>query len=102
MTWNEFLQLLSQPNGIAVGVGVVETVLVEYIPRFGGIDGKWKALVFLLVSMVIPLGAAGLGIATEGWAMSWQDTFWPATLAGGTAFASGTFIHLKTKQANGG
>lgn len=99
MSWNEFLQLLSQPNGIAVGVGILDSVLVEYIPGFGGLDPKWKRLVFLLAAMVIPLGATGLGIATEGWTVSWQDTFWPAVLAGGTAFASGTFVHVKMKQA---
>jgi hypothetical protein len=98
MSWNEFLQILSQPNGIAVGVGLVESVLVEYVPGFDPLAAKWKRLVFLLVAMVIPLAATGLGIATEGWAVSWQDTFWPAVLSGGTAFASGTFVHMKMKQ----
>lgn len=99
MTWNEFLQLLSQPNGIAVGLGLVESVLVEYLPGFGALDAKWKRLVFLVVSLVIPLGAAGLGIATCDWSVTWNDTFWPAVLAGGTTFAGGTFVHLKMRES---
>ena len=95
MSWGEFLAFLSQPNGIALGLGVGESILVEYIPRFGDLDPKWKRLVFLAICMAIPLAAAGLGIATEGWGVTWQGTFWPAVLAGGTAFAGGTVAHVR-------
>jgi hypothetical protein len=95
MTWNEFLQFLSQPNGIALALGVGESVLVEYIPGFGELDPKWKRIVFLGLCFIVPLGAAGLGIATEGWGVTWQNTFWPAVLAGGTAFAGGTVAHVR-------
>ena len=99
MTWNEFLQFLSQPNGINVFVGLAESVLVEYIPGFDGLQSKWKVLVFLGISMAVPLGAAGLGIATLGWSPGWEETFWPAVASGGTCFLSGTAAHWKMKQA---
>ena len=95
MSWNEFLQFLSQPNGIALALGVGESILVEYIPGFGDLDPKWKRIVFLLVCMAVPLAAAGLGIATEGWGVTWQDTFWPAVVAGGAAFGGGTLMHTR-------
>lgn len=95
MTWSDFLVLLSSPNGIAAAAGIVLSVLVEYIPAYKELAPKWKRLVFLGVCFIIPLAAAGLGIATVGWSASWEATFWPAVLAGGIAFGGGTVAHTR-------
>ena len=95
MTWSAFLELLSSPNGIAAAVGVFLSVVVEYIPKYDTLAPKWKRLVFFGTCFLIPLAAAGLGIWTCSWPVSWELTFWPAVLAGGIAFGGGTVAHTR-------
>ena len=95
MSWSDFLALLSQPNGIAAAVGVSLSFVTEYIPGYEALVPKWKRLIFLAFCLVIPLAAAGLGVLTAGWALSWELTFWPALLAGGIAFGGGTVAHAR-------
>lgn len=95
MSWTDFLQLLSSPNGIAAAVGVLLSWIAEYIPGFDALMPKWKRVVFLGACFVVPLLAAALGILTAGWPVSWELTFWPALLAGGIAFGGGTVAHVR-------
>ena len=95
MSWSEFLALFATPNGIAAAVGVALSFVAEYIPAYDALAAKWKRLVFGGACFIIPLGAAGLGIATAGYPVSWELTFWPAVLAGGIAFGGGTFAHVR-------
>lgn len=92
-TWSQFLHWVANPGGIAVVVGILLSFGVEYIPKFDTIPTKWKRLVFLGLSLVVPLAAAGLGIWTDGWAPGWNQTFWPAILAGVLSFTSGQLRH---------
>ena len=95
LTWSGFLELLSSPNGIAAAVGVLLSGVVEYIPQYDTLAPKWKRLVFFGFCFVVPLVAAGLGILTCGWSLTWETTFWPAVLAGGIAFGGGTVAHTR-------
>ena len=95
MSWSDFLALLSQPNGIAAAVGIGLSFVTEYIPGYEALVPKWKRLIFLVFCLAIPLAAAGLAILTAGAPLSWELTFWPALLAGGTAFAGGTIAHVR-------
>ena len=95
MTWNEFLTWLSQPNAIAVVVGLLWSLLVDYWPVFGELAGKWKRLVFLGLALIIPLSAALLGALTAEWGWSFELTFWPALVAGVLSFGSGTVLHTR-------
>lgn len=96
MSWSEFLSYLSQPNGIAVGAGIVWSLIVEYWPaQFGTLAPRWKRLLFFAVSLAIPLIAAGLGVLTADWSASFEATFWPALVAGFIAFTSGTVAHAR-------
>ena len=95
MTWSEFLELFAQPNLIAAAAGAILSFVVEYLPRYDSLAPKWKRLVFLGVCFILPLAAAALGILTEGWAVSWHDTFWPAVLAAAIAFGGGTAAHTR-------
>jgi hypothetical protein len=45
------------------------------------------------ICMVVPLLGCVLGILTLGWSPSFEATFWPALVAGGTAFVTGTGFH---------
>ena len=93
-TWLQFLLWMSTPGGISVVVGILLSVLIEYVPVFGALLPKWKRVVFFGLCLVIPVLAALLGIWTLEWAPTWQATFWPALLAGILTFASGTMTHL--------
>jgi len=95
MTWNEVLTFLSRPNGIAVAVGIILSLVVEYWPAFEALAAKWKRVVFFAASLIIPLLAAVLGALTAGWSWSWEATFWPALVAGVLAFGSGTALHTR-------
>ena len=95
LTWSGFLQLLSNPNGIAAAIGVILSGVAEYIPGYDALVPKWKRLVFFAACFIVPLAAAGLGILTLGWPVSWELTFWPAVLAGGIAFGGGTVAHVR-------
>lgn len=95
MSWESFLTYLSEPNGIAVAVGVLWSFVIEYIPKFEVLYPKWKRLAFLAFCLAIPLGAAGLGVLTLDWPLDFEATFWPAITAGALAFGSGTITHVR-------
>ncbi len=98
MSWGEFLTWLSQPGGVSAAVGILTSWLVDYWPWFASLPPKGKTVAFLVLSLFIPLAAAALGCLTSGWAWSWEATFWPALVAGATAFFTGTAVHLKVKN----
>ena len=95
MTWSEFLSYLTQPNGIAAGVGLALMFLVQYVPPYQALAPRYQRLVFLALCLLLPVVAAGLGILTAGWSASWEVTFWPALVAGALAFSTGTVAHSR-------
>jgi len=92
--WSEALWWAASPSGISVIVGVIFSVLIEYVPGFGELDPKLKRAVFFGACLVVPVGAALLGCLTDGWLWSFGQTFWPAIVAGVVAFGAGTMAHL--------
>jgi hypothetical protein len=95
MSWSDFLAYLSQPNGIAVVVGALLSVILEYWPKFGTLAPRYKRAAFFVLCMVVPLVGAALGILTADWPAGFETTFWPALVAGFMAFASGTMLHIR-------
>ena len=96
MTWGDFLRYATSP-GIAVIVGVILSFAVEYFPRYGALESKWKRLIFFGLSLAVPLLATVLAVATNEWG-AWGDfkgTWWPAITAGFIAGGSGTLIHTR-------
>lgn len=98
MTWPEFLAYLSEPNGLSVAIGVLWSFAIEFIPTFDTLDPRWKRIMFLVICLVVPVAAAGLGVLTLDWDPDWQMTFWPALVAGALAFGSGTITHIRKMQ----
>lgn len=92
--WSQFLRWAGSPGGIPAIVGVVLSLVVEYVPGWSGLLPKWKRAAFFCCCLAVPLLAAVLGVLTDGWAAAWGETFWPALLAGGIAFGAGTLAHL--------
>jgi hypothetical protein len=95
MSWSDFLGYLSEPNGIAVVVGIALSWLGEYAPGFIELAPRWKRLIFLGVCFVVPLVAAALRVATAGGSAAWDAAWWPALVAGAMAFAAGQVAHTR-------
>jgi hypothetical protein len=96
MSWGDFLRYAASP-GIAVIVGVVISVGVEYWPAYDQLLPKWKRLVFFGLSLAVPLMATALAVATGEWG-AWADlrgTWWPALVAGFVAGGTGTLYHTR-------
>ena len=95
ISWAEFLRYCSNPTAIPIIVGVLLSWILEYVPSFENLEPRYKRLVVLGLSMVVPLSAAGLGVLTAGWPGTWDLTWWPAIVAGALAFGSGTVAHAR-------
>jgi ABC-type glycerol-3-phosphate transport system permease component len=96
MSWGDFLRYASS-DGIAVIVGIVLSVVIEYFPAYCELASKWKRLVFFALCMAMPILATVLAVATGVWGVwgDWQNTWWPAIVAGFTAGAAGTLVHTR-------
>ncbi len=94
MTWEEALRYASG-DGVAVIVGALLSVAAEYWPWYEQQESKVKRVFFFALALVVPLAAAGLGVATLDWPASWETTFWPAVRAGLAAGGVGTLVHLR-------
>lgn len=93
MTWVEFLEYLQGPGILAV-VGALSALAVEYWPAFQNLEAKWKQLSFAIVSLLVPLVGAALSILPPVSAIpSWPGLWWPALVAGWSAFGAGTLAH---------
>jgi len=99
MSWLEFLKLCSEPGWLNTVIAVAEAVLLEYVPAFQALQPRWKRAVFFAISVFLPVLAAGLGVWTLGWSPRWEQTWWPALVAGVTAWLSGSGAHLLQKSA---
>jgi hypothetical protein len=92
----EFLtNLMTSPGFIGLAVGAILSFVVDYIPGYETLAAKMKRLVFLGLCLVLPLGAAAVGGLAGYWSFAFESTFWPALVAGFTAFGSGTFVHTR-------
>ena len=94
MGWEEFLDFLQGP-GINVVVGILLAFVAEYVAGFQKLESKHKQIVFGGLSFVVPLLGA-IGSCVSGYAAwsDWVGLWWPALVAGGSAFFSGTMGHL--------
>jgi hypothetical protein len=94
MTFTEVLEYASGP-GVAVIVGILLSFAVEYWRGYAALTPKYKRLVFLGLSLAVPVLAMTLRGVCGHIAWSWDDQYWPALWSGGLAFASGTVTHLR-------
>jgi len=96
MSWGDFLHYASSA-GIAVIVGIVLSVVVEYWSAYEVLEPKWKRLVFFGLCLAVPLLATVLAVATGEWGewADWRGTWWPALVAGFVAGSAGTLVHTR-------
>jgi len=96
--WLQFLAWLVVPSSITIAVGVVLSVVVEYLPNFDALDPKWKRVVVFALSLVVPVLAQVCRLASNVEGLAWADwatTWWPVVVAGVTSFASATVTHIR-------
>lgn len=98
LSWDQTLLACSQPGVINAVLATLTSLLIEYVPGFAELSGKWKTLTFFLVSLCLPILAATLGVWTLGYPAGWEVTWWPAIQAGVLAWMSGSGAHLFKKQ----
>jgi fatty acid desaturase len=95
MGWSQFLEYVQGP-GISVVVGVLLSFVVEYWPKYQTLEAKWKRLVFMGLSFVVPLAGA-VASSASGFAAwgDWATHWWPALVAGAAAFFGGQVAHVR-------
>ena len=96
MSWNDALQYATSPLGVGVIAGVLLSGAAEYFPRFTTLEPKLKRLVFLGVSVAVPIVASLVMAATGVVALSWDPLLWDAIVAGITAFGAGTMLNARS------
>lgn len=94
MTWSDALVYASGP-GVAAVIGVALSFVVEYWTAYTQLQPKQKRLVFIALSLAVPVLAATLRGLWGYVAWSWEGLYWPAILAGGTAYLTGQVAHLR-------
>ena len=95
MTFCDFVVGLQTATCLHGAAGVALSYLVEYWKGYENLAAQLKRLVFLGICLAIPLAAAGVGILSCGQSAAFVDTWWPALVAGLTAFGAGTVAHTR-------
>lgn len=93
MTLDQFLQYASGA-GVSAVVAVILSFIVEYIPSYDVLAPKYKRLVFIGMSFVVPLLASLAGVLLVNWPMT-QELIWSALVAGASAAGIGTLAHTR-------
>lgn len=97
MSWGEFLGYATNTLGIGVIVGIVLSVIVEYVPQYMRLEARWKRAIFMGLCFAIPLVATALAVITgihDNW-LDWELVWWPAVQAGFVAGTAGTLVHIR-------
>jgi hypothetical protein len=95
MSWSDFLAFCAGP-GVNAVVGVILSFVLEAWSRFEGLPPAPKRLFVALLCFIVPLTATALSVWTLGVNGSdWANVWWPALVAGFTAFSTSTLAHTR-------
>lgn len=94
MTYPAFLLALQGPL-LNAAVGLIVSWGVENVPWFCRLTGQQKRLAIGLLSLIIPLAACALAVAGGYQPADWEASWWPALVAGFTAFVAATMAHVR-------
>lgn len=95
MSFADFLDFLRGP-GINAAIGFALSFGAEYIPHFEDLAPKYKRLLILALSFVIPLAATLAGFFAGYYEGGFEGAVWPALVAGATAFGASTMAHTRS------
>ena len=93
MTFEQFLNWLSEPSGIAVAVGAALSFIIEYVPGYTALAPKTKRLLFGALCLPIPVIVAVIKTQLGYADGTWEGTYWGAVVAGFMAFGGGQGFH---------
>ena len=94
MTLIEALNLARGP-GINAVVGVLISILIEYVPEWSELDAKAKRPIILLICLLVPI-LATFGLVALGQVQPNDlDLWWAAILSGATAFSTSQLAHIR-------
>ena len=95
MTWEVFVNTM-RGSGVNIAVGILWYLILDWYPPFKEALPRLKRVVAFLLCMAIPLLATLAAVLTLGVpANDWANTWFPALVAGGTAFSTSTLIHTR-------
>ena len=94
MTFQDFLLVL-QSTGINAAIGIIMSFVVEWWPQYGTLEAKTKRVIFLALCLFVPVFGATAGVGMGYQSGVFDVTYWPALVAGGAAFATGTAVHIR-------
>jgi len=86
----EFLLQGWNAEGLALLVGVVIAIVIEYWPAYQSLPPKWKQLAYLGICVLLGFGTWGIALAYGCEAMA---NWWQVVQAIVGAFAGGTAAH---------
>lgn len=96
MSWPEFVAFLMTSDGVNIVVGVLLSFLVELWPGYESLEPPYKRLAFGGLCLIIPI-LGGISSCASGLGV-WGDfagLWWPAIVAGWSAFFAGQIAHLR-------
>lgn len=91
--------------GINIVAGGGISLLVEFKAQwYQNLPSFWKRYIFLVFCLIVPVLATVVSCMAGYKPWNFADVFFPAIVAGGMAFASGTSVHgvvAEVKRRNG-
>jgi len=100
-TFDEALIYASSMAGIAVIIGFVISLLLDYWPAYADLTTAQKRALYAVLCLVLPVGAATLR-GTMGYTpWTFDPLYWHALWCGVAAWIAGTLMHLKVRKATG-
>lgn len=94
MTFEAFLKQAAGTGAGAV-VGLVMSLLAEYVPWYANLAPKWKRAAMFAVCLIVPLVASVILVSLGKMPNDIESTYWPALIAGVAAFTSSTLTHTR-------
>jgi len=94
-TFDSWLESASGPL-VSVIVGILLSWLVEWWPAYASWPSRQKRVVFIVLCLAVPVGAACLRAALGYVAWSFDPLVWYALWAGFAAAGAGTAVHART------
>jgi len=93
MPLDEFIKYAVTVGGVSALVGAILAIVAEFWPAFQDLERRWKLVVIMALSFVIPLAATGLGLY-RGIVTGTLEAVFMALQAGALSFFATQIAHI--------